>query len=52
MLVKPRTPVPFRPLQTSAQQLINQERAKKVSATRHVSMSAIGNERYGSRRSA
>jgi hypothetical protein len=52
MLVKPRTPTPFRPLQKSAQQRINEERAKKDSAARHVSMSAIGNERYGSRRIA
>ncbi|HUG58325.1 hypothetical protein [Pollutimonas bauzanensis] len=47
MLVKPRTPTPFRPLQTDTQQLINEERAKQASAKRIISMSGVGNERYG-----
>lgn len=47
MLVKPRTPTPFRPLQTDLQMLINQERAKKASAKRIISISGVGNERYG-----
>lgn len=47
MLVKPRTPTPFRPLQADTQQLINEERAKQASAKRIISMSGVGNERYG-----
>jgi hypothetical protein len=47
MLVKPRTPTPFRPLRTGVQQLINEERAKKASAPNIISMSGVGNERYG-----
>ncbi|WP_158618436.1 hypothetical protein [Candidimonas sp. SYP-B2681] len=47
MLVKPRTPTPFRPLQSDTQQLINEERAKQASAKNIISMSGVGNERYG-----
>lgn len=47
MLVKPRTPTPFRPLQTDTLLLINEERAKQASAKRIISMSGVGNERYG-----
>lgn len=47
MLVKPRTPTPFRPLQIGIQQRINQDRAKEASAKRIISMSGVGNERYG-----
>lgn len=50
MLVKPRTPTKFRPLQASVQQLINEERAKKASAQRIISMGGVGNERYGRKR--
>jgi hypothetical protein len=50
MLVKPRTPTKFRPLQSGVQQLINEERAKKASAKRIISMSGVGNERYGRKR--
>jgi hypothetical protein len=51
MLVKPRTPTPFRPLKRSPQQIINEERAKKASARRIISMSSVGNERYAGKRS-
>lgn len=50
MLVKPRTPTPFRPLRSSVQQLINEERAKQASAKRIIGMSSVGNERYGRKR--
>lgn len=50
MLVKPRTPTPFRPLQTGTQQHINQERARKASSKSIISMSGIGNDRYGRKR--
>ncbi|NGM89068.1 hypothetical protein G5B35_17305 [Parapusillimonas sp. SGNA-6] len=46
MLVKPRTPTPFRPLQTGAQQRINQERAVKASPNSVISMSRMGHDRY------
>lgn len=50
MLVKPRTPTKFRPLQSGVQQLINEDRAKKASSKRIISMSGVGNERYGRKR--
>jgi len=50
MLVKPRTPTQFRPLQSRVQQLINEERAKQASAKRIISMGGVGNERYGRKR--
>ena len=50
MLVKPRTPTPFRPLKTSVQLSTNHQRAKQASAPRIISMSSIGNERYGRKR--
>ncbi len=50
MLVKPRTPTQFRPLQSGVQLLINAERAKKASAKRIISIGGVGNERYGRKR--
>lgn len=50
MLVKPRTPTQFRPLRSTVQQDINNERAKQVSAKRIISMGGVGNERYDRRR--
>jgi len=50
MLVKPRTPTPFRPLKSSVRQAINGERARRASAPRIISMGGVGNERYDRRR--
>ncbi len=50
MLVKPRTPTPFRELKTGVKLSANHERAKQVSAPRIISMSSVGNERYSRKR--
>jgi hypothetical protein len=50
MLVKPRTPTPFRPLRTEPQQRINQERAKQASTKQIICMASVGNERYSRKR--
>ncbi len=50
MLVKPRTPTPFRPFKTGVLLSSNHERAKQASAPRIISMSSIGNERYSRKR--
>lgn len=50
MLVKPRTPTPFRPFKASTKLSANHERAKQASAPRIISMGSIGNDRYGRKR--
>jgi|TARA_R100001244_G_scaffold22357_2_gene23468 hypothetical protein len=50
MLVKPRTPAPFRPFKASSQLIVNHERAKLASAKRIISIGSIGNDRYGRKR--
>ncbi|WP_158536701.1 hypothetical protein [Neopusillimonas maritima] len=50
MLVKPRTPAPFRPFKASSQLMVNHERAKQASAKRIISIGSIGNDRYGRKR--
>lgn len=50
MLVKPRTPTPFRPLRSGVQLLINAERAKQASAKQIISIGGVGNERYSRKR--